>query len=195
MTREEDKIILYDSPEAATYVTNIEGWVSANRHFYGKGEFGERSARQDGCTHKKCECGNLFKKEWAYTVCEKCVSKKAYERFLKLEYKEWDGVEYVCEFDGDEFFWDLESLQEYMCENELDEIDLYICSPIHYNTIDLETVADEAHEDWEPSIELEQKIKEFNDFIRTLKPHSWSGISKIRTSYKLPPEIKKEWEE
>ena len=37
--------------------------------------------------------------------------------------------------------------------------------------------------------------KEFNDYIKTLKPHSWSSKGKIRTSYKLPPEIKKEWEE
>lgn len=190
----EEKVILYDSPEAAKYVTNIEGWVSAEKHFYGKGEFAERSARNDGCTHKKCECGELFKKEWAYTVCEKCVRKKAYERFLKLPYQEWNEADYVLEYDGDTFFWDIESLQEYMCENELEEIDLYICSPIMYDTIDTETIAGDSHEDWEPSAELEKKINEFNDYIRTLKPHSW-GQGKIRTSYKLPEEIKKEYSE
>lgn len=190
MKKEEQKIVLYDSHEAATYVTNIEGWVSANKHFYGKGELGERLARQDGYTHKKCECGNIFEKKWVYSVCEDCRRKGDYERFLNLPYKEWDGVEFVREYDGDKFFWDLESLQEYMYENDLDEIDLYICSPVHYNLIDTETVADGSHEDWEPCIALEQKIKEFNDFLKTLSPHSWTH-SKIRTSYKLPEEIKK----
>lgn len=187
----EKVIILYDSPEAAQYVTNIEGWISRERHFYGKGEFGERSARQDGCTHKKCEvCGKVFEKTWS--SCPDCQRTARYERFKKLEYKEWDGVEFICVYDGDEYFWDLESLQEYMCENDLDDIDLYICTPIFYNTIDSETVAGDAHEDWEPTTELENKIKEFNDYIKTLNPHSWSP-GKIRTSYKLPEDVKAEY--
>lgn len=183
----EEKIILYDSPEAATYETNIEGWVSANRHFYGKGELGERLARHDGSTHKKCECGNVFDKKWAYTVCSDCRRKRGYESFLKLPFKEWDGKEPVCEYDGDKFFWDLESLQEYMEEHEIGDIDLYICEPTHYQTIDTETIASDCYDDWEPSAELEKKIEEFNAYLDSLPPHSWTA-SKIRTSYKLPKE-------
>ncbi|MDV3537947.1 hypothetical protein CMU94_02270 [Elizabethkingia anophelis] len=31
----EEKIIMYDSPEAAIYRKNIEGWVSSNGRFFG----------------------------------------------------------------------------------------------------------------------------------------------------------------
>jgi len=68
-------------------------------------------------------------------------------------------------------------------------MNLLFCEPMGYSSIDSETVAGDSHEDWEPSDELEQKIKEFNDYLSTLSPHSWQP-GKVRTSYKLLPEDK-----
>lgn len=177
----DEKIIVYDTQEAATFKTGISGWVSSSGRFWGKDE---HMARYDGCTHMKCECGNLMSRGWL--KCESCRSKQSKENYLKLPYEEWDFKKPVVEWGGDEYFFDIDYLNDYMYDNEIEEIDLLICEPIGYRQIDGETVTGDAHEDWEPSKELEDKIKEFNDYLSTLPPHSW-GHGKIRTSYKLNP--------
>jgi hypothetical protein len=70
-----------------------------------------------------------------------------------------------------------------MEENEEDVIDLLICAPVNYSQIDLETIADDIHEDWQPDKGLCDKIDEFNSYLKTLPPHSWMP-GKIRTNYK-----------
>jgi hypothetical protein len=182
--KEEKKIIMYDSPEAASIQT-LTGWVSGpnggyKSHYWGEDE---HQARWSGCTHIKCECGKV--REKAYTCCEDCRNKNDRERHLKLPFKEWDGKEPVTEAFGDRYFFNLEDLEEYMAENEIEEIDLLICDPVHYSHIDSEYIVNgEAHEDWEPSGELENKIKELNDYLSTLPPHSWYP-GKIRTTHKI----------
>lgn len=179
----EEKIIMYDSPEAAEPLT-MEGWISKGtdgRFFYKS----EHDARWRGCTHMRCDCGGIMKKAW--TKCDTCRAKSERERFLKLPYKEWDGVEYVYSPMADKYFWSIDDLNDYMYDEEIDEINLLICDPVLYDKIDCETVAGDAHEDWEPEKELEQKINEFNAFLSTLKPHSWTP-GKVRTSYVLPIE-------
>ena len=74
-------------------------------------------------------------------------------------------------------------------DNPLDSIDLLICAPITYGPIDLQNIADETHEGWEPEDSLMEKIKEFNAFLKTFPPHSWKP-GKIRTSYVLPDDVK-----
>lgn len=175
------KEIMYDSPEAATYVTNIEGWIDINRRFFGKGEEGERMARYSSHTHKICECGNKMEKGW--TKCSECRRKSSIERYNARPFKEWDGKEPICTWDGDTYFFDEESLIDYMEENEEDTIDLLICDPVNFRQIDLDTIADDTHEDWEPEKELCDKIDEFNAYLKTLPPHSWMA-GKVRTCYK-----------
>lgn len=176
----EDKIIMYDSPEAGRLVTvtvwefdNPNGIIYTPR---------EETARYNNCTHKVCECGKPMHKY--YTKCENCRIISARERFLNLPFKEWDFEEPVVVIDGDDYFFNLDDLHDYMEENEMEEIELLICESINYSCIDSEAVAGDAHEDWEPSAELEKKIKEFNDYIKTLSPHSWMP-GKVRTHYKL----------
>lgn len=178
-----DKIIMYDSPEAAEPIT-MEGWISKGedgRFFYKS----EHDARWRGCTHMLCECGNVRSK--SYTICDTCRAKADRERFLKLPYKVWDGKEYVYDPASDKFFWNEDDLRDHMIDEDLKDIELLICDPIRYQPIDCETVAGDAHEDWEPEYELEEKIKEFNAFLSTLKPHSFIP-GKVRTSYILPME-------
>lgn len=175
----EEKIIMYDSNEAAQYRTGIEGWVDSDGRFWGKDE---RAARYSGCTHKKCECGGITEKTWIR--CEVCRNKFSNEVYLKYPYKEWDGKEPICLRDGDEFFFDEESLIDYLYDNELNgsDVQLVICIPLGYDLIDSETIAGDSHEDWEPSDELAAKIDEFNKYLATLPPHSWTA-GKTRTSY------------
>lgn len=178
----DEKIIMYDSPEAATYVTNIEGWIDINRRFFGKGEDGERMARYSSHTHKTCECGNKMEKGW--TKCNECRHKSSIERYNARPFKEWDGTEPICTWDGDRYFFSKEDLIAYMEDNEETAIDLLICDPVNFRRIDLDTIADDTHEGWEPEKELCDKIDEFNAYLKTLPPHSWMP-GKVRTSYKL----------
>lgn len=188
MKTETEKIIMYDSPEAATYVTNIEGWIDVNRRFFGKGEQGEQMARYSSHTHKICECGNKMTK--GYTKCESCRHKSARERYNALPFKEWNGKEPICTWDGDKYFFTESDLIDYMMDDEdepMQSIDLLICDPVNYRLIDFETIADDTHENWEPEKELLQKVTEFNAYLKTLHPHSWMP-GKVRTNYTLPTE-------
>jgi hypothetical protein len=171
---------MYDSPEAGRLVT-VTVWEIDNPNgiiYTPK----EETARYNNCTHKLCECGKPMGK--FYTKCESCRQISARERYLKLPFKEWDFKEPVVVVDGDDYFFNLDDLNDYMDENHMEEIDLLICEPIKYSCIDTETLASEAHEDWEPTRELELKIKEFNDYIKSLPPHSWMP-GKVRTTYKI----------
>lgn len=184
----EEKVIMYESPEAATYLTNIEGWVDVNRYFFGKGEQGERMARYSSHTHKLCECGKTMKK--GYLRCSDCRHKSDIEKYKAMPFREWDGKEPVCTRDANDYFFSIEELINFMLNNEeepIHEIDLIICSPIGYCEIDLETIAQDVHDDWQPESELVDKINEFNKFIQTLPPHSWQAGS-IRTNYKIQEE-------
>lgn len=184
--KKEKIVIMYDSPEAAKLV-DMKVWVSTDpetgRTFMHQDE---GSARWSGCTHRVCtECGKPTKKH--SLVCQDCIDERQINAYKALPYKEWDKKEFVCTAYDDRYFWSLSDLEEFMYEQEEDEIDLLICDPIHYCHVDLEDVSQETHEDWEPEDELVEKIKELNKFIETLPPHSWRP-GKVRTSYKLPPQ-------
>lgn len=179
-----EKIIMYDSPEAATYKTGIEGWVSASGRFFGRFE---ESARYDGCTHSKCECGNLIKRGW--TKCDECTHKAAAERFNKLPFREWDRKEPICTWDGDRYFFSEDDLISYMeddGDDMMSEIDLIICQPNMWQQIDYDYWSDgfAENDDGDLPKELEDKMKEINEVIKRLPPQSYSP-GKMRTKYKL----------
>lgn len=176
----EQKIIMYASDQAATYKTNLSGWVTGDGFYYGKDE---NIARYAGCTHKICECGEIVSK--SYVRCEKCRHKQSRERYLKLPFKEWDGKEPVCDRDGDTYFFDIDTLNDYMYEHELEVIDLLFCGEIGYREIRIDDIADDVHEDWEPSEELCEKVEALNKYLRSLPCHSYTP-GKIRTTYELP---------
>ena len=70
--KENKKVIMFDSDEAAQYKTNLSGWVSRDNHFFGEDE---HMARYVGCTHRKCEdCGEPTEKGWL--VCDNCREKR-----------------------------------------------------------------------------------------------------------------------
>ena|ERR1700760_225989 len=178
----EGKIIMYDTPAAATYKTGIEGWVSSNGQFFGNGKRAEELARYAGSTHHKCECGGIARN--GLIRCEDCGRKHADKVYKKLPYKEWDYKTPVCLYDVDEYFFDENSLIDYLYDNGLNggDVQLVLCKPMMYRPIGVETIASDAHEEWRPPKELEERIDQFNDFLTTLPPHSWEPDN-IRTSY------------
>lgn len=176
----EEKIIMYDSAEAATYKTDIKGWVSSDGRYYGDNE---DIARYAGCTHKKCDCGNIHEK--GRTKCNACIAKSQREKYNNLPFEEWDGLTPLVLFRDDQYFFDEDSIEEYCEENNVkfEDLMLVICEPNNYYQINSDYWEDILPEDDNIDPKLEEKLKELNKFIKTLPPASW-GEGKLRTSYK-----------
>lgn len=176
---------MYDSPEAATQET-LTGWVSGgdDRRFWNKDE---HMARWSGCTHIKCECGNIHKK--MYTMCKECGAKKSLEAYLKKEFKEYDGSAVVTR-DGDKYFFNEDDLRGYCEENEIEELELLFCEPNYYHTIDTDIWEGESPEDWDGELpkEMQEAFDKLNEVIKNNKEILSYAPGKIRTTYKYVTE-------
>lgn len=124
MAKQQTKI-MYDSDEAATFKTDISGWVSSEGRFFGNNE---HLARWSGSTHKKCNCGNVTEKHW--TVCTHCRTARSDERYNALEFREWSG-EPLSIFGCDTYFF-RDEIYDYL--NDLEKgaatPQLVICEPV-----------------------------------------------------------------
>jgi hypothetical protein len=184
-----DKVIMYESPEAATYMTGIKGWVDINRRYFGDNEDGERMARFSSCTHKKCDCGGLMERIW--TKCENCRGKAAIERYNSLPFEEWDLVKPVCEAFGYKYFFSEEEITDFIYEHNEDcdeedkitELDLLICEPNSLQHLHSSYWEDVLFEDNDIPKKLQDAVDAVNKVIDTLPPQSYSP-GKIRTTYK-----------
>lgn len=174
--------IMYASDEAAQYKTNIEGWVSSTGRFWGKDE---HMARWEGSTHDLCACGN--ERERSYTICPACIAVAARERYEAMPFQEWDGKTPLVIYGDDTYFWDSDGVEEYCFENEIDAADLQlvICVPNYLDPICADRWQDIMPEDTdfhEEYPEVMKKIAEFNEFLATMPPVSWSA-GKYRTKF------------
>ena len=167
--------IHYSSPEAATYRTDIKGWVSAKGHYYGAHPGSEHMARYDGATHWNCaECG--AETEIWYTRCDTCRAAKRAERFAALEAVEWDERTPLCIFEGDTFFF---SIDEVMCHCEeegieLADIRLVICDPVYGREFGVDDFYDELPEDGKLPDAILEAVENLNRVVRAYGPLSWT---------------------
>ena len=161
-----DKIILPDSPEAATQKT-VTGWVSASGYFWGNDE---HMARYDGSTHRACECGELVAKN---SYCRPCALKREAEKFAAMQRKVWDGEAMLYSDAADEYFHDYDQISDHCEEADCspDDLRLIICEPCYAREIDPnEYFRDDLPEDGEVDSELSAAFEELNKFIRESKP-------------------------
>lgn len=178
----EEKIIMFDSEEAATYRTDIKGWVSSDGIYFGNDE---QNARFSGCTHKICECGKQVRKY--YTKCDDCRYKAQREMYLAKQYKEFnefnDAVTVL--WDNDIYFYSEDDILQYMEDEDLTELDLLFCIPVKYAYIDsYDYWGDVLPEDKEIPKELDKAIEDINKLIDSLGPASYVP-GNIRTTYKV----------
>lgn len=186
------EVIQYDDDRAAKKIT-LEGWVSRHGHFYHNDKLNqaEHLARWDGCTHLKCECGNLYSTN-GYVCCDACRAVQRQKNYLSMPFQEWDGVAPLVEYDNDRYFFSEEDLREYCEENDVnvEGMQLVICEPTYLRELDgddhfdddlpedatLEDVAPEIHAAFES---LNAVIREHN--ART--PSAWYP-GRFRTTIK-----------
>lgn len=174
----QEKIILYDSDEAASIKT-VTGWVSGKGIFWGENE---HQARWGGCTHIKCECGNLASK--SYTHCENCRAKRERERYFALPFREYKG-EPVVIWNTDKYFFDEDSIIEYLEDNDETEVELLFCREEKWTPVSSDIWEGIMPEDeYDLPDELQTALDNLNKVIESLPACSYFP-GKERTTYKL----------
>ena len=130
----EEKIILEDSPEAASIQT-VTGWVSRTGIFWGKNE---AMARFEGSTHKRCACGAIVPRR---SYCAHCSEKREIERWRAMPEVEWDGEAMLYSQAADLYFSDLQEIEDHCADSDEpctpDDLRLIICAPNYLREVDL----------------------------------------------------------
>ncbi|SRR6266567_3112647 len=181
----QDKIIFETDEESAQLIT-VTGWVSKNRCFYNEDE---RMARYDGCTHRKCECGEIFVK---YGWCKPCSQTKKIEKYNKKPFKEWDGITPLYSDTYDKYFFDSDQIECFLEDEEpeisYEDLRLTICEGVQPSQI-----SDDYWEDIYPedmyfeecaSEEVQEAFEALNEALAKEKPWSWHP-GEFRTEYKM----------
>lgn len=173
-----EKIIMENSDEAATYRTDICGWVDSKGYFYGKGRDAERTARHAGSTHKICECGEVTPNKY-YTKCQICRDKRAIEKYNKKEKKVWDEKSLIYSQKYDEYFDKIDGLEYFLNDYkhevrpEIKNMMLVHCNPQYLNEIDSDHWRDLMSDECELSDEIIEALDDLNDIIQGHEPVSW----------------------
>lgn len=169
---DKEKVVMFDSPEAAEYRTNISGWVSRNGLYWGNDE---RAARYDGCTHIKCEdCGQPVKR--GYLICDDCRVKRDSQKYNAMPKEKWNGKGGLVSYGTDLYFWSWEEVDAYCFDNDITEEDLQlvICKPQYLPLLSkYDYGCDELPEDGELPDKVIEAIENFNKVIKKVGPVSW----------------------
>lgn len=162
--------IMMDSPEAATYRTDVKGWVSSRGVFYGEQE---DLARYDGSTHRICKACGTEHPTRAY--CDTCSDRKRQERWEALEVREWDGIAPLAIYEDDRYFFDVEDLEQHCEEFETtpDQLRLVFCQPVFGPLLDKSFFEDCLPEDTPPPDSIYEAMEYFNAVVKAAGPLSW----------------------
>ena len=170
---EQKKVIMYDAPEAASIQT-VTGWVSADGRFFGENE---DLARFCSATHRRCKNDPEHPAHEINGYCYQCHKERRDQVFAAMPTKEW-ADEPLVDFDGDNYFFDAESLRDYLVESDvnLSDLRLCICEPNMPREIDPSDVfMDDLPEDGEIlDDQLSAAFDLLNEMIRQSGPLSWS---------------------
>lgn len=166
-------IIMFDAPEAASLQT-VTGWVSADGRFFGGDE---NLARYCGATHRRCEKNPDHSIYEVNSSCDECRHARRQAKFAAMPIKEWTGEPLVI-FDGDQYFFDEDSLRDYLIDSDIELADLQfcICEPNYPSQIDpADHFCDDLPEDGEIcDDQLVAAFELLNEMIRKSDPLSWS---------------------
>jgi hypothetical protein len=169
----EQEMILDTDPRAATYRTDIKGWVARDGMFYGDGQSAEQTARYAGCTHRACErCGKPTTKHWL--KCDDCRAILDRERFAQKPQAEWNGSDYLYSEALDEYFPDLSDAEDRLEEGQtLADLMLMICEPNYVTPLEDDYCCDQTTEDGDLPNAVTEAMDAFNKAVAGIVL-SWS---------------------
>ncbi|MFH1984821.1 MAG: hypothetical protein ABIL58_23515 [Pseudomonadota bacterium] len=180
MNQKDEKIVMYDSPEAAKQGKKLLfGWWSRKGRYYAPGKEAEHMARWDGCTHRRCDCGEIMERMW--TKCAKCREKAEVERHAARETAEWDGKGPIYSETIDRFFMGWSEVEDYCVDQDppvaYKDLRLLACQPIMAQPIDpFDYYGDNLPEEDDGSLphEIVMAFKRLNEEIRACTtPLAW----------------------
>lgn len=173
-----NKVIMYDSPEAAQFVT-VTGWATKDGRFFGDNE---HLARYCGSTHKSCDKDESHPPHRTNGYCEECAAIKRFEKFNAMPVVEWDKETPLNLFDTDLYFYDEDQVSDYCIERDVDaaELSLVLCEPNRMHTICADDQwCDVFAEDVLLPSEVEDALNTLNAAIEEYgKAVSWSPCDK-----------------
>jgi len=135
----------------------------------------EHYVRLGACTHINCQkCNKEVEKHFSM-ICSERRDTQTIEKYKDLELVEWDGETPLVTYDEEKYFFSEEDIESYCEENDLDpnQLMLVLCEKSKFTRIDFDFWEDDTHEDWEPSKEFEDKLKEFNRFLMDQSTETW----------------------
>lgn len=157
-------VILPEEDTAATYKTDISGWVSGDGRYFG---VNEDTARYSGSTHRECpNCESIIAKN---SYCAPCSFDKRAKKHRSAEKQPWDGTTPVYAECLDQYFRDSSELFD-LIEDEGDPdprtMMLYHCKPVKLSEVDESYFLDDLGEDAELPEAIRIQLDALNKTIR-----------------------------
>lgn len=171
------KIIMFDSPKAASYQT-VSGWVSSDGRFFGDNE---RMARYCGSTHRDCDASEDHSAYRTNGYCESCRQIKELERFNTMPVTRWDGKTPLYLLDSDMYFFDQDAIADHCDEYGLDICNLkfILCEPVALREVESDYWEDSLPEDADLPSEIQKALDALNAAVREHgQAVSWMPSSK-----------------
>ncbi len=165
--------------EENAHEVTVKGWAckTCNRWF-GNNADAEHIAIYCCATSMPCDCGE--RREKPYTCCEVCRSKLDLERYEKLPQKPWDGKAPICTWRGDDYFFCVDSLVNYLEDvgGDIADVQLELCEPVQPPYFEMhEFVSDAIPTDGDCSClpDTTGIDKQVNDWISENGPWAYEG--------------------
>lgn len=184
-----EQVILYESDEAASYRTDIKGWVSRTGMYYGDDSGSESAARYEGCTHHKCrDCDKLTERQWL--ICQSCVDLREEARYLAMPEAEWDGYAWLYSDCLDRYFANPDDADDYIVNSlegkTLADLRLVICKPNFVRPLESDYCCDEIPEDGDLDDDVQKAMDDFNKAVHGIIL-SWSpGKTRLKIDKEKP---------
>lgn len=172
VTRTQNEIVMYDSPEAASIQT-LTGWVSRDGRYFGEDE---SLARYCGSTHRVCETDSSHPPYLVNGYCDICYNLAELKRFSAMPLGDWDRVTALYLPIADLYFFSPEHINEYCEDNGLNiaNLNFVLCEPINMDEVDPEYWQDSFAEDIELPDEVQAALDALNASVRNHgKAVSW----------------------
>lgn len=166
--------IFYNTDEAATYKT-VEGWVSRDGQFWGKGDQAEHMARYKGSTHGRCStCDAVIDKR--LVRCQSCSENLKDKRHRERRSLKWDHESPLYSDKLDAYYFDIDQIKKVMEESGMSWVQLriLICEPVKAEHLEQDHFIDILPEDGELPDQLIEAMETFNKMVDKCPPVSWS---------------------
>lgn len=174
----EEKIILYDSPEAARLLTpedlvKTPVWVARDPYNFRDDIYttNEHRARYAGCTHRTCpETGEIFEK--GYSNGPTVRARRERERYEALRQVEVTPDTMFSFYDGEKIYDDEDELFEALVNRESEGIGMVtVAMPVEFRELTTEYWDDEIPEDcYLDSPKIDNLIRQLNLAIAAENP-------------------------